>query len=62
MENIQKQVAELLEKAMAQPGVADLMQLYEAQKSSVDAFAQADQAVAPRWVIYSSTSSSPRTL
>lgn len=62
MENIQRQVDELLEKAMAQPGVSDMMRLYQAQKPAIDAHAQAQQALAPRWVVFSSTSSSQRTL
>ena len=62
MENIQRQVDELLEKAMAQPGVSDMMRLYEAQKPAIDAYAQAQRAIAPRWVVFAATSSSPRTL
>lgn len=62
MEKIQRQVKELLEQAMTRPGVAEIMQLYEAQRAAIDAHAQAQQAVAPRWVIFTSTSSSQRTL
>ena len=62
MEKFQGQVEALLERAMAQPGVAEIMQLYEAQRIAIDAHAQAQQAVSPRWVVFTSTSSSQRTL
>ena len=56
MEDIQKQVAELLEQAMKQPGVTEIMQLCEKQKMAMDAHANASQAIAPRWIVSSSTS------
>lgn len=62
MEDLQAQVNELLEKAMQQPGVAEVTQLYETQRAAMDAHAQAQQAMAPRWVVFSSTSSSQRAL
>ena len=57
MDNIQKDVQEILDRAMQQPGVAALMAIQESQKQAVAAYAVASQAVAPRWVVMSSTSS-----
>ena len=58
MDDMQKQVTELLEKAMEQPGVAEVVQLYESQRKAIDAYAQASQANAPHWIVTSSTTSS----
>jgi hypothetical protein len=58
MDDMQKQVMELLEQAMKQPGVADVVRLYESQKGAIAAYDQACQASAPRWIVTSSTSSS----
>ncbi len=60
MTRIDEQVKRLLEDAMKQPGVAEVMQVYEAQRAAVGAHAQAQQALAPRWVFSTSTSSSKR--
>lgn len=57
MEDIQKEVQELLDRAMQQPGVADILALHEDQKEALEAHSRALQAVAPRWVVMSSTSS-----
>lgn len=58
MDDMQKQVMELLEIAMKQPGVAEVVQLYESQKVAIEAYDQACQVAAPRWIVTSSTSSS----
>lgn len=59
MDDFQRQVQELLEKAMQQPGVAEVVKLYEAQRSSTEAFTKAQHAVSNRWIVSSSTSSTP---
>ena len=56
MEDMQKQVAELLENAMKQPGVAEMMQLCESQKTAIESYSQASQAAAPRWIVTSTSS------
>lgn len=53
----QRRVHELLEQAMKQPGVADVARLYEAYRPSIDAHAEAQRAIAPKWVFFTSTSS-----
>ncbi len=58
MKNIQNQINALLDEAMKQPGVADVMRLYDLQRPALEAYVKAQQAVAPRWVVFSSTSSS----
>lgn len=57
MDNFDKQVNELLTRAMQQPGVAEIVQLYENQRAAIDAYERAQRAVATRWVVFSSTSS-----
>lgn len=52
MDDFDKQVAELLQLAMQQPGVAEIVQMYEVQQPALDAHAQAQNAVAPRWVVF----------
>lgn len=61
MKDLQNEVNELLKNAMEQPGVAEVTRLYESQKAAIDAHSIAKQVVAPRWIAFSSTSSSPRT-
>lgn len=56
MDDMQKQVMELLDNAMKRPGVAEVMQLCESQKKAIEAHARACQAAAPRWIVTSSTS------
>ncbi|MFZ2541418.1 MAG: hypothetical protein WAW75_06540 [Gallionella sp.] len=58
MDDMQKQVTELLEKAMKQPGVAEVVQLYESQRNAMNAYTQARQANEPHWIVTSSTTSS----
>lgn len=58
MTKFEKQVNELLRRAMEQPGVADAMEVFRVQQPALDAFAKAQSAVSPRWVV--STSSSTR--
>ena len=57
MDDIQKDVQEILERAMQQPGVAAIMAMQESQKQAMEAYYVAAQALAPRWVVMSSTSS-----
>ena len=58
MEDFEGQVKALLEQAMKQPGVAEIMQAYEPQKAVMESLDRAQQALAPRWVVSSSASSS----
>lgn len=58
MSKFDQQVNDLLRHAMAQPGVAEAMKVYGEQQQAMDAFAAAQSAVMPRWVM--STSSSTR--
>lgn len=58
MSDLDKEVAALLEQAMKQPGVAEVMEAYESQRTAVDAFTEIENAVAPRWIMSSSTSTS----
>ena len=62
MEKIQEEVQVLLDQAMKQPGVTEIMELHAAQKSAIDAYAGVQEAIAPRWVIYSSASSVQRKI
>ena len=58
MEDFDRQVKALLDEAMKQPGVVDIMESYAAQKVAMDTLERAQQALAPRWVVSSSASSS----
>lgn len=60
MDDFQKQVQTLLDAAMKQPGVADVMRVYQTQESAIKAHALAQGAVAPKWVVSSSTSTQGR--
>ena len=57
MSKFEKQVNDLLQRAMQQPGVAEAMRVYQSQQPALKAYAQAQSAIAPRWVVSSSTSS-----
>ena len=61
MDSFDKQVNELLARAMQQPGVAEIIQLYENQRAAIDAHERAQNAVAPRWVVFSSSSSAKQS-
>jgi hypothetical protein len=56
MSKFDKQVNDLLKQAMECPGVADVMQMYQAQQPALDAYAKAQRAIATRWVMSVSTS------
>lgn len=58
MSNFDKQVSDLLRQAMEQPGVAEAMRVYQSQQPAIDAFAAAQNAVSPRWVVSTSSSTS----
>jgi hypothetical protein len=61
MSDFEKQVNALLKEAMKQPGVAEVMKLYEAQQPALEAHTKAQTAVATRWVVsISSTSGQAR--
>ena len=57
MSDFDKQVNTLLKEAMKQPGVAEVMKLYEGQQQALKAHAKAQAAVATRWVMSASSSS-----
>lgn len=58
MSKFDKQVNDLLRQAMEQPGVAEAMEVYDNQQPALEAFAKAQSAVAPRWVVSTSSSTS----
>ncbi len=58
MEDFEGQVKTLLEQAMKQPGVAEIMQSYEPLRTVMESLDRAQQALAPRWVVSSSASTS----
>lgn len=62
MSEFDKQVNELLRQAMEQPGVAETLRVYQTQQPAMDAFAAAQSAISPRWVVSasSSTRASPK--
>lgn len=55
--DFERQVAELLKAAMKQPGVADAMKIYELSAEAREAQKFAQQALEPRWIVSTSTSS-----
>lgn len=57
MSKFEKQVNDLLQRAMEQPGVAEAMRVYQSQQPALKAYSEAQSAIAPRWVVSSSTSS-----
>lgn len=57
MSKFEKRVNELLQRAMEQPGVAEAMRVYQSQQPALKAYTQAQSAIAPRWIVSSSTSS-----
>ena len=57
MDNFDKQVNDLLARAMQQPGVTEIVQMYENQRAAIAAHERAQNAVAPRWIVFSSSSS-----
>ena len=57
MSDFEKQVKALLDQAMQQPGVADIMEAYETPNIAMDAIDRAQEAIAPRWVVSTSASS-----
>lgn len=61
MTDFEKEVNELLEQAMKQPGVAEVVELYASQQPAIQAHERAQEALAPRWVISSSTSSAKQS-
>lgn len=58
--DLDQEVKLLLEQAMKQPGVAEVMASYGAQQPAISAHDQAQHAVATKWV-YSSSNSSQQT-
>jgi hypothetical protein len=58
MSDLDKEVAALLEQAMKQPGVAEVMEAYKSQRAAVDAFTEIENSVAPRWIMSSSSTTS----
>jgi hypothetical protein len=52
-----REVAVLLEAAMKQPGVADVMKIYEINKMAIDPLQDIQRALEPRVVISTSTTS-----
>lgn len=55
--NAQRELAALIDQAMQQPGVAEVMRLYEPVKLSSEAVAQVERITAETWVSTSSSSS-----
>jgi len=60
VEKIEEQVKHLLERAMKEPGVAEVMRIYNAQQPAIEVYKRAQQVVGPRWIFSSTTSSSQR--
>ena len=56
MTDFEKQVDEMLRLAMEQPGVGDAMRAHEILQPAMGAFDEAQRAIAPRWIV-STTSS-----
>ncbi len=57
MSNKEKEIKDLLDQAMQQPGVADIVKTYELQQDALNAFSEAQGATEPKWVAFASTSS-----
>lgn len=57
MKDFQAQVNQLLENAMKQPGVAEIVEIYNSQQPAIDAHQFAQQAISPKWIASSTTSS-----
>lgn len=57
MNDFEKEVASLLEQAMKQPGVAEIMEIHAAQAPTISTYASIESAVAPRWITSSSSTS-----
>ena len=53
-----QEVQELLDEAMKQPGVAEVMATYAEQQIALKALSDAQNAIAPKWIFSTSTSSS----
>lgn len=56
MSKFDKQVNDLLRQAMAQPGVVQALELYQAQAPALKAYEEAQSALSPRWVVSTSSS------
>jgi hypothetical protein len=56
LSNFDKQVNDLLRQAMERPGVAEAMKVFQAQQPALGAYARAQSAVSPRWIISTSNS------
>jgi len=59
--NLDQEVQRLLDEAMKQPGVAEVMEAYAVQQPAIAAHTQAQHAVAPKWVYSTSSSTSPQS-
>lgn len=57
-EQTAKELAEMVARAMEQPGVADLMAIYEAARQAGQAAQDGMQSLQPQWICQSTDTSS----